>query len=118
MPSWPVTLPQDFLRDSFSRSPQPNVVSFGTEVGPGKQRRRSTARTKPHTVSLQLTLDQARAFEEFFEDDLQDGALPFQMTDPFAGDFANWRIETGTPYSLRELAKDLWLLSMTITRIP
>jgi hypothetical protein len=117
MANWPVTIPQDFLREGFSRTPQPNVISFGTEVGEGKARRRSTARVKVHTASMQLTLEQAQSFEAWFEDDLKDGALSFQMADPFKGDFGNWKFDTATPHTLRELAEDLWLLSMTIRRI-
>lgn len=118
MVNWPATLPQDFLRESFVRTPRSRLLAFATDAGPGKVRRRSTARTKSHQGALQLTLEQARMFEEFFEETLQDGAMPFGWTDPVTGDFASWRFDTSDPYSLRELAEDLWALSISIVRLP
>ena len=119
MPSWPNTLPDAFLRDGFARTPQPNVISFGTEVGPGKVRRRTTARTKSHTFSMKMTLVQLNEFEAFFEDDLSDGAIPFDWTDPVAGDVASWRFDPGSPYSARETEEaGTWFVSMTIIRQP
>lgn len=118
MPSWPVTLPQDFLRDGFQRTPQSNVISFGTEVGGGKVRRRSTARTKVHTGTLQLTKAQVALFEEFFENDLKDGALSFDWTDPVTDDFVAWRFDPDNVYTLREIAKDIWSLSISLIRLP
>ena len=38
---WPITLPQNPRRD-LNWTPKGNVIAFGTEVGKGKRRRRST----------------------------------------------------------------------------
>lgn len=120
MPSWPVTLPQEFQRSGFQRAPKAsNVIAFGTEVGPGKTRRRSTARTKSHTGTVPgLTLAQVAIFESFFENDLADGALTFTWSDPVAGGTATWRFDTEGAYSLDEVAKDNWSLSISIVRMP
>jgi hypothetical protein len=83
MPTWPAALPQRPLRDGFQKSgPDNTVIGFGTESGPGKTRRRSTARTKPMQLTFRLDVDLVDDFEAFYEDELLDGALSFTMPDP------------------------------------
>jgi len=116
MIQWPAELPCA-LRGK-GRAPQPNVIAFGTEVGPGKLRRRSTARVKRMPISFLLTRTQVAAFERFFEDDLEDGALPFAMPDPITGDAASWRFDPEGPYSLDERPSGKWSLSANLMQVP
>lgn len=100
MAAWPVTLPTHPLRDGFSRQPQPNIVSFSTEVGEGKRRRRSTARLQQWSLTFMMTADQVAAFEAFFEDDLFDGVEPFEWVYPMTGDTWRFWFDPAQPHSV------------------
>lgn len=113
---WPASLPQCPLRGR-QRAPQPNVISLGTEVGEGKVRRRSTARTKRITMTFVLTRAQVAIFEAFFEDDIADGALSFTMNDSADQTTRTWRFDPQSPYSLDERASGKWSLTANLTRI-
>lgn len=113
---WPASLPQCPVRGR-QRSPQANVIAFGTEVGEGKVRRRSTARTKRMPMTFVLTRAQALIFEAFFEDDLADGALTFTMKDSVDQTTRSWRFDPQSPYSLDERASGKWSLSANLIRI-
>lgn len=118
MPTWPASLPQKPLYKSANAQPRPNVISFGTEVGPGKQRRRSTARTSALQCAFALTDVQRAAFQSFFENDLSDGALSFTWGDPVTGVWASWRFEPGVPYQLEQLGATGWKLTVNLIRQP
>lgn len=113
---WPASLPQCPLRPK-TRAPLPNVISFGTETGPGKVRRRSTARVKQHSLTFLLTAGQLAIFESFFEDDLGDGASAFRWNDPVTGGTADWRFDVANPYSLTEAGPNAWQLDVKLNRI-
>jgi len=112
--TWPATLPQHPRRNGFSRSPRPNIVAFGTEVGKGKRRRRSTARSQLWTLQFIMTADQVEDFEAFFNDDLEDGALEFEWVYPMTG--ATWRFtfDTDQPWSIAPLSGVESLVSLSL----
>lgn len=114
---WPSLLPKCQVRGK-QRSAAPNVIAFGTEVGPGKVRRRSTARVKRLNGTFLLTRAQVAIFEEFFEDDLQDGALVFEWTDPVTQETGNWRFAVDNAYSLSERGSGKWDLQVALERQP
>lgn len=62
--------------------PQDNRLRFKPEIGPPVQRRRGTAKSKAWTATYHLTSAEFETFENFFEDDLKDGTLPFDMPHP------------------------------------
>lgn len=114
--AWPEGLPCP-QRDR-QRTPVTNVVAFGTEVGPPKLRRRSTARTKRETFSVVVSKAQAAIFEAFFEGDLKDGTLPFAWTDSVTGVEGDWRFMPDNPYSLAQRASGKFTLSLSIEKLP
>lgn len=119
MATWPVGLPEFVLVNGFRRSPNSNVISFGTEVGPGKTRRRSTARTKNMAASLMVDGTQLATFEAFFEDDLVDGSLPFDWVDPVGGAACTFRFDPASPYSVSAVSgNDVWTVTMSIIKQP
>ncbi len=111
--AWPVSLPQCALR-GVQRASQPNVIEFGTEVGEGKARLRSTMIIQRVTASVVLTEAQALIFEDFWNHDVAQGALSFTMNDPRRGTTHTWRIEGG--YNLSEQGGKQ-VLTMTLKRI-
>lgn len=117
MLNWPAYLPAAPLVAGFQIQPRPNVISFGTEVGAGKVRRRTTARTSVYTGTFLLTEDQRQAFVAFFQDDLEDGALSFSYNDVVDGT-ASFRFDPSSPYSLTALSPEHWHLNVTLQRLP
>nr|WP_300312734.1 hypothetical protein [Halomonas sp.] len=82
MIQWPAELPQEPLADGYREVPGNNVLESGMDAGPKKTRRRFTAVEKPLPLSFLLEADQADIFEDFFENTLLDGSLPFSMLHP------------------------------------
>lgn len=120
MPTWPLSLPQAPLLAGFQFSPQGNVASFGTEVGPGKARRRSTARVRQLPFNTHMSDAQLDDFIAFFEDDLADGALPFDLTDPVSGGTRSFRFSSPqeSPYTSSKIGPDLWLVATQLMMLP
>lgn len=118
MTDWPATLPANPRRSGLTRQPRPNIVSFGTEVGPGKRRRRSTARTKLWGLQFFMTATQLATFESFFEDDLKDGALSFNWVDP--ADSTTWSLlfDADNPYSVTPVSGVEFLVSCNFEGSP
>jgi len=89
MPTWPASLPPPTV-DGFSEQRQRNVAAFQPDVGPPRYRRRSTAAAVTATITLVLDKDALADFDEFFETDLADGTLPFDMNHPRTGEAFSW----------------------------
>lgn len=113
--NWPASLPPFLLQ--MSRTPRPNVISFGTEVGPGKVRRRSTARSQVVSGTLLLTRDQVEDFESFFQDDLLDGSRTFTMADPVTKVETEWRFDSSNPYSMSRVTPSRWRVEATLMSV-
>lgn len=118
MPTWPGTLPTALMIAGLQRTPQANVISFGTEVGPGKVRRRSTARTETIVGSIIVTATQYATFQSFFQDDLQDGALAFDWTDPLDDSTCSFRFDPNKAYSASPIDTDNWSVSLSLIKQP
>src|SRR5689334_807629 len=118
MPTWPGTLPTKPQRNSFRYGAVSNVISFGTDVGPGKVRRRSTARIKKATGAFWMTEAQLATFQSFFEVDLKDGALAFDWPDPITAVTASWRFDPGSAYEVSPVGPDTWQVNFTLIRLP
>lgn len=118
MPTWPVSLPQRLRLEGAAFAPQPNVISFGTEVGPGKARRRSTARVTVATGAQLHTQAQLETFLEFFRDDLEDGALTFTWVDHVEGGAADYRFSPSDPYRAAPAGNELWLVTLNLLQVP
>ena len=77
MASWPSSLPQYALADSYQESPRDILVRTPMDAGPEKRRPRYSA--KPIDVSFALLMSSAQidTFETFFEDTLNWGTDSF-----------------------------------------
>lgn len=116
--SWPATLPQCPILNAFSETPQPNVVSFKPEVGPPKQRRRSTAKAWITNVSYRMTNAQLLTFKTFFETTLEDGALPFNWAHPVTKVSYDWMFTEGDEPQITRFASNASTVAFKITRLP
>lgn len=116
--SWPGTLPSAPLLDAFQAQPKLNLISFGTEVGPGKVRRRSTARVMVEQLAFNLTTAERDAFVTFFQTTLKDGALSFSLTDPLSGVSKSFRFEPNDPpYTIVPAGYGRWRVGFSLARL-
>jgi hypothetical protein len=85
IPTWPVTLPQFFLRDGYSETAPDNLISSDVSIGPAKIRRRTTSAIRSIAGGIVLTEAQYAIFANFLASNLMSGALPFTFPDPHHG---------------------------------
>lgn len=115
--AWPAGLPTVPERSGYARRPKPSVIAFGTEVGPGKRRRRSSVRETLVECVLSLTLAQRATFETFFRDTIADGALPFTMADAVDGASVKWLFDPADPYVFVPQGATHWRLTLKLERL-
>lgn len=63
-----------------------DVITTDMDTGPKKSRRRSQAAPRPVTFPMILTRDQLEVFEDWYDNTLQGGILPFEANDPIYED--------------------------------
>lgn len=85
MPTWPASVPQRPLQESYSRDPQGNVLHSEMDAGPGQSRRLFTAKAMYFTLPWLMDKTQLDTFEAFWENDIADGSVPFDMPHPETG---------------------------------
>lgn len=81
--TWPLGLPQIPLTDGFSMTlGRSEVIVSDMDTGPSKRRRRSMAAPRPMKFKLVLNLSQVLLFEEWYDNVLMGGILPFSWFNP------------------------------------
>ncbi|MFQ6550506.1 hypothetical protein AADZ90_021395 [Aestuariibius sp. 2305UL40-4] len=121
MPTWPATVPCRFRVPSLTETgPIGNLIETPTSAGPSKKRRRFTAAIRQIEFTTgQLTLAQADTFEAWFENDLADGALSFDMKHPRTRDLRRWQFSVGAQkYAIAHLSGSLYSISFTLDLLP
>lgn len=111
--TWPITLPQNPRRD-LGWSPKGNVIAFGTEVGKGKRRRRSTYDSELWSLPFIMTDAQLADFKAFFADDLESGTLPFDYVYPRTGDTYRFTLDADQPYTVTYLTPLEQLVTLSL----
>lgn len=119
---WPVSLPQEPLAPGFTRRPDPSGrIASQMDVGPSKVRRRRALRTKPFDVTYPIPRDDFGDFEEFFEDTIEGGTLPFDWPDPLTEETVRVRFRPGEtePYSAAlEQGGKFYLVTLKLEELP
>lgn len=92
--SWPTGVPTDTETQPYRRDSEDNRAAFRPELGPPKYRRRHTANSTLHAMSIPMSLTDLQALHTFYDDTLLDGTLPFLFTDPVLADEATFTFET------------------------
>ncbi len=88
--AWPVNVNNVILADGYNRAAQPNVLVTTQENGMRKMRRRFTARSVYHNVTLSFERvaladgisTEFQVFEAYVRDTLLDGVLEFAFPIP------------------------------------
>lgn len=105
MPSWPATLPQQFI--GLTDQIQDPVLRTPMDAGPPTRRKRYTSVTRKVVVPIILTGAQRQTFDTFFNTTLEYGSLAFDWEDPVTDSTVSmaflepptWRLRggSGTP---------------------
>lgn len=77
MPSWPSSLPGDFNTRTRTQQASEQAVETAMDIGPPKRRRRTNFRFDLVSGEMYLTAEQATTLDNFWENDLKGGVLPF-----------------------------------------
>lgn len=93
MATWPVSLPQKPLQDSYSEELQNNIIVTQMDQGPAKYRKRTTSSVKKFDVIFLMTAEQLSTFETFFDSTISSGALTFDFPNPRSGSSETFRID-------------------------
>lgn len=115
---WPNELPQCPNLQSLVEQAQANLVVSKPDVGPPKMRRRSTARGVATSATFRMSADQLVIFEDFFENTLADGSLPFQWTHPRLGKTFWWMFSPDDPPRISRIAPKRYYVDIRLLRLP
>ena len=116
MGSWPATLPQEFVEDSFEETMQSLIISTDMEVGPPKTRKRLTANFTPIKGSIIVTKAQRAIFLTFFHSTIAGGALKFTWKHPITGSTVEMKIIS--PPKITPLGGDYFKIDMDLHILP
>ena len=101
----------------WSMAPQDNRVLFQPEIGPPITRRRGTAKTKKWAATYHLTSAEFGMFEDFFENEIQDGALSFTMPHPRTSVIKTFKF-ADSPYTVDEFGTNEVTININILEMP
>lgn len=120
MATWPVTLPDNFLVDSYQEAFSDNVLRTSMSVGPAKMRRRSTAGTRPISGNQYMTPDHLGIFDIFFTTTLEDGALRFDWTHPRTGVSVEFRFLNAPQFERVKTQSGVvgWIVAINLEIMP
>lgn len=114
--NWPATLPQYVLEQGFSENQPDQLLQTSMEAGRPKSRRRYSFNGSTFTVSIAMTKAQKVIFEDFFNDTLVGGSLPFTWVHPIHQTAANFQFRKPPPkWSVRGEAH---IVSFGMERVP
>lgn len=119
MADWPSSLPQTPLIDGYSESKGEGRRMSKTDTGPGKVFRRSTAVSRAVNASMYMTADQLTDFDDFYENELDGGALPFffpNVRDPLIPLLVRFRTDAVPEWSSPD--GTLWKVSIPLEILP
>lgn len=83
---WPQNVPQDFRRDGFVLTADPNAVRSEVEQGPAFQRPRYSTTTERIQGEIVMSGTEVSNFMTFYNDTLSQGAKRFNKAHPITGD--------------------------------
>jgi hypothetical protein len=79
MVTWPSSLPQAFVMDSYQEQLADNSIRDQFDVGPAGVRRRSTAAVYQISGPMRMTTTQWETLKTFYNDTILHGSMPFDF---------------------------------------
>ena len=102
---FPAGLPQKPLAGSWTETKMPNIAAFRPEGGGPITRRRQSGAPYMASGSFNFTKSQQDQFWEWWENDLEDGALAFYWNHPTSNQQHKWKFDPDAgPPSFEQLA--------------
>lgn len=114
--TWPSSLPQAPQGKGYGEQPAVNVVMTQMDVGPPKRRQRATAALRMFNATYLMSDAQVEVFDDFYENTIAFGALPFDMVNARTGALETYFIK-GEPNIVYADAGS-WNVSITLERQP
>ena len=114
--TWPATLPQDFLVQSYSESPPDNLIRQSMDVGPPKVRRRQTAAPRIIRAAQNLSSTELGYLETFYVTTSYSGALAMDLPHPRTGSTVEARFKTPPTYTA--LGAGRWMVNYEFEVLP
>lgn len=99
MVTWPSTLPVSPLLDGFSETAEEIIIRSKMETGPDKVRARTTAGVRKFSMAFMMTKNETAIFDDFYLNDLNGGAAPFDFTHPRTGETLSMRMVKSPIYN-------------------
>ena len=118
MATWPGSLPTEFLLQGFRETAPDNVIASDMVVGPPKTRRRSSAAVRPISGTMLMSSTQAGIHDTFFTDTLNDGAEPFDWTDPRTDANVSFLYQPGRPPAYTPVGGGDWHVKINLLTMP
>lgn len=115
---WPLTLPQDPLRQGYEERAAQVGVRTAMDAGPPKVRRRFTAGVKTLRVTMSMTRAEVAIFETFYETVLEGGTLRFEWTHPRTLQTVEFRFNDDPPPSWVSLSENDWRVTFGLEVLP
>lgn len=115
---WPVTLPQKPLYAGNQETLPNNVISFSTEGGPAKRRKRYTAKGGTFPMTFKMTAAQLATYRTFYNDTIEQGALAFELEHPTREDTAYWIITESAITRVGASPADFYLVACQMIEQP
>jgi hypothetical protein len=112
---WPSTLPDYFLKGGLGGAFGDPKIRSTPDVGPAKQRRRTTAAPDRYTGKIRMTATQFGTFKTFGKSTLAGWTLPFAWKDPVsraACDMQFVGVPSWVPYGI------YWDVTVTVEILP
>lgn len=120
MTTWPIGLPS--LGADVSDKRQDAKLRSQMDVGPAKQRRRFTSAVRDIETTLIVTGAQRATLDALYITDLEEGALPFDWTDPADGSTVAFRFVSPIEYGLAApnptAANRIWRAALKLEILP
>lgn len=116
MASWPGTLPQSPLLESYQETAPNGLLRTQMEAGPAKVRRRFTAAPRPFKFRVDLTTAQVGTLDAFFLTTCAMGALAFDWLHPRTGASVSYRFVSPPAYTPAD--GDVWKADLDLEIMP
>ncbi|BBF93385.1 hypothetical protein [Blastochloris tepida] len=114
--SWPPTVPQSAVLESYVHVPVRNVERFEPDSGPPIERRTASVACASLSFDTMMTTGQLADLRRFYLSTLQDGVLPFDRVDPVGGETI--RCKFADVYAPRRVAPDRWRVGLSFLVLP
>lgn len=96
-PTWPNTLPAYVVESGYQERFQDQNAESQMDTGPAKVRRRFTKAIRFIGVSMNMTTEQAAAFDTFWETTCKGGSIPFDWVHPRTRAATTFRFRNPAP---------------------